>query len=93
VSAPINRLFGDRVARARKEQGLSMRDLATKAGVSGSTASRVERGTETWLSVAARIAEALGVPLAELVAEPVCGACDGSPPRPFICPACGRGAP
>lgn len=89
----VNRLFADRVKRKRTERGWSIRQLATKAGISGSTASRVEHGTETWLSVAAQIAEALGVPLAELVAKPVCGQCDGSPPAGFICSACGRGAP
>jgi hypothetical protein len=48
--------------------------------------------TETWLSIAARIAVALGTPLGDLVATPVCPQCDGSPPTGFICSVCGRGA-
>lgn len=94
MTADINRLFGEKVKRERTERDWSIRDLCEKAGgLSPATVHRAEKGTtEVWLSVAARIAVALGTPLGDLVATPVCRQCDGSPPAGFICSACGRGA-
>ena len=82
--------FGLRVGRERTTRRWSMQQLADKAGVSVSTVSRAERGNDVWLACAVRLAAALGVPLAALVAEADCAACGGLPPAGFTCRQCGR---
>lgn len=61
-------LVGDNVRRLRVRAGLSLRELATRAGVSTSTLSNLEAavgnpGVETLVNIAG----ALGVPFSELV--------------------------
>jgi XRE family transcriptional regulator, regulator of sulfur utilization len=59
---------GGRVQSLRKERGLTLQDLASAAAVSVSMLSSVERGQKAaTIVVLARIADGLGVPLAELV--------------------------
>lgn len=60
--------LGSRVQALRKERGLTLRELATAAAVSVSMLSSVERGQKAaTIVVLARIADGLGVPLAELI--------------------------
>jgi ribosome-binding protein aMBF1 (putative translation factor) len=83
--------FGRRVTRERDHRGWSMRELARKADVSVSTVQRAERATgDLYLSLAACICAALGVPLSQMVADAECDTCDGMPPAGFICEACGQ---
>ncbi|WP_225100014.1 helix-turn-helix domain-containing protein [Streptomyces sp. CoH27] len=63
--------LGGRVQKARHGLGLTLQQLADAAEVSVSMLSSVERGQKApTVVVLARIADGLGVPLAELVAEP-----------------------
>jgi XRE family transcriptional regulator, regulator of sulfur utilization len=63
--------LGNRVQKLRHERGLTLQQLADAAEVSVSMLSSVERGQKApTVLVLARIAEGLGVPLAELCAEP-----------------------
>jgi transcriptional regulator with XRE-family HTH domain len=88
---PVVALFGQRCKRARERLGWSARELGRKSGVSASTICRAEAGQKDMnLSMAARMAAALGVPLAEMVTEAVCGTCDGWVPAGFACKECGR---
>jgi transcriptional regulator with XRE-family HTH domain len=58
--------LGAAVRRLREERGLTMEALATRAGVTISTISQLERAKSEpgWMTVR-RVAEALGVTLAE----------------------------
>lgn len=63
--------LGARVQGLRHERGLTLQQLAAAAEVSVSMLSSVERGQKApTVLVLARIADGLGVPLAELVAQP-----------------------
>ena len=53
--------FGDRLAKARGEAGLTQTQLAKKVGVSQTTVSDIERGRNAGSGDAARFAETLGV--------------------------------
>jgi transcriptional regulator with XRE-family HTH domain len=60
--------LGERVQSLRRERGLTLQALAEAASVSVSMLSSVERGQKAaTIVVLARIADGLGVPLAELV--------------------------
>ncbi len=62
---------GNSIRDLRYERGLTYRELAAKAGVNYSTIWRIEHG-ERGGSVALlkRIADALGVPVAEITIDP-----------------------
>lgn len=61
------RRFGDAVRRARAAVGLTQEGLAERAGIDRSYIGGVERGERNpTLSVIARIADSLGLSLAEL---------------------------
>jgi transcriptional regulator with XRE-family HTH domain len=63
--------LGKRLRSLRMERGLTLQGLAAAASVSVSMLSSVERGQKAvTVVVLSRIAEGLGVPLAELVAAP-----------------------
>jgi transcriptional regulator with XRE-family HTH domain len=63
--------LGRRVQSRRRDRGLTLAELAAAAAVSVSMLSSVERGQKAaTIVVLARIADGLGVPLAELVAGP-----------------------
>lgn len=60
--------FGENITRERCRQSLTMRELAYRAGLHGSEISRLERGQrDPRLSTVLRVAQALGVPAAELL--------------------------
>ncbi|WP_433151291.1 helix-turn-helix domain-containing protein [Actinomadura nitritigenes] len=64
-------VLGERVQALRRDRALTLQRLAEAAGVSVSMLSSVERGRKApTIVVLARIADGLGVPLADLVAEP-----------------------
>jgi transcriptional regulator with XRE-family HTH domain len=60
-----------KLRRKRHEAGLDQMDLAAKTGITQSHISKLERGAcSTTAKSLARIAEALGCTVAELLAEP-----------------------
>jgi len=64
--------LGQRMLRARTDRGLTLQELADRSTVSVSMLSAVERGAKApTVVVLDRIAAGLGLPLAELVTEPV----------------------
>jgi transcriptional regulator with XRE-family HTH domain len=71
---------GTNIRRHRLQSGLSLRQLADRAGVSPSLISQVERGvTDPSISSLRRIAEALDVSIFYLLGE-----ANGAPPRPRL---------
>jgi transcriptional regulator with XRE-family HTH domain len=65
---PDTALLGARVRALRDAEGLSLRDLAERSGVSAPMLSQVERGeTSPTLAVAARIASGLELRLSQLL--------------------------
>jgi transcriptional regulator with XRE-family HTH domain len=83
-------VFGRRLRSERESRGLTLRQFGTKAGVNATTVLRAEHGSDVALSIAVALAEALGLPLAALLAELKCARCGEMPPAGFICSACGR---
>ncbi len=70
---------GDTLASLRQAQGLSLEELSRKAGVSKSMLSQIERAqANPTVAVVWRLANALGVPLAELLGK------TSAPVRPAI---------
>jgi transcriptional regulator with XRE-family HTH domain len=64
----VNASFGARVRHHRHQARLSLEALAARSGVSRATLSKIERGERNpSLTVAARVADAVGAPLAELL--------------------------
>lgn len=60
---------GFAVLRARRQAGMTQGELAVRAGVNVRTITRIERGAVAPnMATVARLAEALGVPVARLVA-------------------------
>ncbi len=75
------------VADARRQGGMSMDELAERAGVHRTYIGLLERRSrQPTLAVAANLAEALGLSLSELVAEAEHGVDDGSEPDVEIPP-------
>jgi transcriptional regulator with XRE-family HTH domain len=66
---PADPGLGRAVRRLREERGLTQEELATRAGTTFGTVSRVEsaKGAPAWWTVR-KLAEALGVSMAELAA-------------------------
>jgi transcriptional regulator with XRE-family HTH domain len=58
--------LGDRLRRARLRQGLSIRDLATAAGLSKTSIVRLEQGGTTYPITIVKVCAALGLHLASL---------------------------
>jgi transcriptional regulator with XRE-family HTH domain len=68
VEALYGEQLGARVKEFRRRRGLTLEDLAERAGVSRAMISKVERGEKNpTLVVAAKVAEGLGVTLSELL--------------------------
>lgn len=66
----FRRDFGDRVRLLREQRGLSQDRLAADAGLHKNYVGAVERGAyNVTLKTAYRLAQALGVPLTDLVGE------------------------
>ncbi|KWX20072.1 XRE family transcriptional regulator [Mycolicibacterium wolinskyi] len=64
-------VLGERIQSLRADRGLTLRELADRCHVSVSMLSSVERGDKApTVVVLDRIAGGLGIPLADLVAEP-----------------------
>ena len=73
---PLLRSVGHRIRQAREQQGLSVSELANRAGISRRTLTEIEAGrANPTLSNLAALAGAAGIELAELVAR------DGSAAR------------
>lgn len=65
---PVLVAFGQAIRDARAEAGVSQEELAHLAGIDRSYMSSIERGEQNvGLMSMHRVADALGVPLAELV--------------------------
>jgi transcriptional regulator with XRE-family HTH domain len=80
----LSEIVAQLVAEARRQEGLSMDELADRAGVDRAHIDLLERRSrQPTLAVAANLAEALGLSLSALVAEAEhgVGAGDGSPPE------------
>lgn len=72
----IERLIGERVAGLRRSQGLSLAEVAAKAGVSKSLLSKIENAKlSSPISTYSRIAVALGATVGDLIGEDDGGAC------------------
>ena len=68
MTEPVTLAVGPRVRALREAEGLSLRDLAERSGVSAPMLSQVERGeTSPTLQVAARIAAGLDLRLSQLL--------------------------
>lgn len=68
AEAVSSQRLGDRVRALRRRAGLTLNELAERAGVSRAMLSKVERGEKNpTLVVAARVAEGLGVTLTRLI--------------------------
>ena len=63
-------VIGERVRQHRQERGLTQQALAVAAGCSTPTIERLEAGRVPKLAILSRVADALDVPLAVLVATP-----------------------
>lgn len=62
------RVIGDNIRSARREKGLSQEKLAELAGMDRQAINRIEQGHQSAiLDNLIRIADALGIPLADLV--------------------------
>jgi lambda repressor-like predicted transcriptional regulator len=85
----LNRWFSMRVHAELKARGWSSRELSRRAECSASTFTRVKQGRGIALAAAARIADALGMPLGDLIAPVTCTRCTGKPPAGFTCQECG----
>ena len=70
ATATRRTVVGQRARRMRDAQRLSQRGLARIAGVSHRSVNRVEAGRVVLVATLWQLAGALGVSLAELVAEP-----------------------
>jgi len=87
-------MFGALILRERTMRRWSVRDLAAASGVSLHAISRAERGlSDPCLSVALKLAGALGIDLSCLARQETCLNCYWNPPAGFTCNECGRGEP
>ena len=60
--------FGNRVKQLREEQGISIRRLAKRAGISKSSLSKIEQGDQiAGLEASERIAAGLGLTLGQIL--------------------------
>jgi transcriptional regulator with XRE-family HTH domain len=91
--ADVTAVFSARVRASRGDRGWSLRDLSAVAGMTYPTLSKIENGAGTSLAGAARIARALGMPLAALLPDVACGHCLDAPPRGFTCQECDLAGP
>ena len=70
ANGSVSSRFGARVREARSQQGLTLEELASAAGISRATLSNLERGEHSpSLNAATDVARALGVSLAQLLGE------------------------
>jgi transcriptional regulator with XRE-family HTH domain len=70
VTLNISKAFGMVVRRQRERLGLSQEALANSAGIHRTYVSSIELGkVRVGLDVAKKVADGLGIPLKELIAE------------------------
>jgi transcriptional regulator with XRE-family HTH domain len=87
----VSEIVAQLVSDARRQEGLSMDELADRAGVHRTYVGLLERRSrQPTLAVAANLAEALGLSLSELVAEAEQDADDGYAPHVELVPAPSR---
>lgn len=70
VRSPVAVAFGVRTRALRNERGWSLEAMAARPGLNISAIRRVERGEGTSLAMAARIAAAFGMGLADMLTDP-----------------------
>jgi transcriptional regulator with XRE-family HTH domain len=84
----LSEIVSQLVAEARRREGLTMEELADRAGVDRTYMGLLERRSrQPTLAVAANLAEALGLSLSALVAEAEHDVDDGSLPEVELVPA------
>lgn len=66
-----NSVWGEAIGRQLREAGLTQTELARLAGINRGTVQHILRGGHCHTETLARIADALGMPLADLFQEPV----------------------
>ncbi len=70
VASDLSTTFGAVVRQRREELGLSQEALAAKADIHRTYVSSIERGkVRVGLDIAKKVADGLGIPLSELIAE------------------------
>lgn len=85
----VHRWFYMRVQAELRARQWPARELARRAGCSPSTFTRMGKGWGIALANAARIAEALDIPLVDMIAPIDCETCLGRPQAGFRCLSCG----
>lgn len=91
--SPVTASFGRRARELRKEREWSLKEAAALASLTPGTLCRIERGADTTLCTAARVAEAYGVRLAVMLDPDSCPVCHDAPRRGFACQECGTAGP
>jgi transcriptional regulator with XRE-family HTH domain len=82
--AGFDREVGLRLQRARKDQGITQAELASRIGLQRASYANIESGRQRVpLDVVWRAAIVLGRPMAELAPEPLPGRSDSGPLSPF----------
>lgn len=86
--------LGTTLRELRRERGLSQQTLADRAGVSRNFVAQIERGESTpTVSLLARIAQALGATVGELLGENVAEQATDTVPVPVVADAIAAGTP
>lgn len=86
--------LGTNLRELRRERGMSQQALADRAGVSRNFVAQIERGESTpTVSLLARIAEALGATVGELLGENVAEQAADTVPVPVVADAIAAGTP
>jgi transcriptional regulator with XRE-family HTH domain len=79
VASDMSKAFGKVIRRRRERLGLSQEALAEKAGIHRTYISSIELGkVRLGLDIAKKVADGLGAPLSELIAEAEGEAAKGS---------------
>ena len=83
--------FGAHLRAALRARGWSRSELAALAGIGAADVTRAANGSACGLSLAEKIAAALGADLAAMLQPLSCTTCAGTPPEGFACLRCGAG--
>ena len=90
---PVAVAFGARARALRLERPWTLDAMAARTGLTVSAICRVERGQNSTLATAEKIADAFGMPLPAMLAPDSCSNCYGAPGRGFTCQVCGAKGP
>jgi transcriptional regulator with XRE-family HTH domain len=72
AASRLSQAFGGAVRNARRRKGLSQESLAERAGLHPTYVGMIERGVRNaTLDVAAKLADALGIPLPKLISRSI----------------------